>query len=69
MPAMKMATLRPYPSYVVIGECDATAIARTWRRPRFHPRAREGRDDVGEQHLAVPALVSIHAPVKGATAK
>ena len=33
----------------------------------FNPRAREGRDLPRAGHVAVFALVSIHAPVKGAT--
>jgi len=33
----------------------------------FNPRAREGRDNGASPQRAMVALVSIHAPVKGAT--
>ncbi len=36
------------------------------RRPSFNPRAREGRDS-HVQWVAARNIVSIHAPVKGAT--
>jgi len=34
---------------------------------RFNPRAREGRDTLTGRASLPPSLVSIHAPVKGAT--
>ena len=37
-------------------------------RPRFNPRAREGRDFVDARELDVRDVVSIHAPARGATA-
>ena len=43
------------------------AAASYWSDLCFNPRAREGRD-ILQPPLGCPCIVSIHAPVKGATA-
>ena len=47
------------------GATDGLGKARLIRQ-RFNPRAREGRDTEIQKRFVI-GLVSIHAPVKGAT--
>ena len=45
----------------------ARGIQIRHRRIGFNPRAREGRDPLDQRAAYCSELVSIHAPVKGAT--
>ena len=46
--------------------CDAFFVRDTTRYPDFNPRTREGCDD-GRRLAGHRFVISIHAPVKGAT--
>ena len=46
---------------------DCAVLTRTADIQRFNPRAREGRDQGLSVRKIADALVSIHAPARGAT--
>ena len=47
--------------------CDISTSWKSWRTAYFNPRTREGCDSVLDRRVTGLRIISIHAPVKGAT--